>query len=87
MAGLSTSPSDRWTEFDGWQAYYFGSQGWKFLELGRVWQDLLLAGLDLWSLILFRGVQNFITCENVWSIPARPFYGCSVMVFFILFTI
>ncbi len=38
---------------DGCQAYYFGSQGWEFLELGRIWQELLLAGFDLWVLILF----------------------------------
>ncbi len=37
----------------GCQAYYFGSQGWEFLELARVWQDLLLAGFGLWVLILF----------------------------------
>ena len=38
---------------DGCQAYYFGSQGWEFLELGRIWQDLLFAGFGLWVLILF----------------------------------
>ena len=41
---------------DGWQAYYFDSQDWEFLELGRIWQELLLAGFGLWVLVLFRGV-------------------------------
>ena len=38
---------------DGRQACYFDSQGWGFLELGRIWQDLLLAGFGLWVLIRF----------------------------------
>ena len=46
---------------DGWQTYFFGTQGWEFLELGRIWQDLLLADFGLWVPILFRGVQNFLT--------------------------
>ena len=36
---------------DGCQAYYFGNQAWEFLELDRIWQDLLLAGFGLWILI------------------------------------
>ncbi len=45
---------------DGWQTYCFGSQGWEFLELGRIWQDLLLADFDLWVLILFRGMGEHV---------------------------
>ncbi len=72
---------------DGWQAYCFGSQCWEFLELGRIWQDLLLADFGLWFLILFRGAQNFLTWENMWSTPAGLFYGCSAMAFFLFSTI
>ncbi len=67
---------------DGCQAYYFGSQGWEFLELDRIWQDLLLAGVGLWVLVLFRGIQNFLTWESMRSTPAWLLYGCSAMVFF-----
>ena len=47
----------------------------------------LLADFGLWVLILFRGAQSFLTWENMWSTPAWLFYGCSVMVFFLFFTI
>merc|ERR1712000_614334 len=87
VGGMVGIPLGMCGVIDGWQAYYFGSQGWEFLELGRIWQDLLLAGFGLWVLILFRGVQNFLTWKNMWSTPAWLFYGCSVMVFFLFFTI
>ncbi len=70
----------------GGMAYFFGSQGWEFLELGRIWQDLLLAGFCLWVLILFRGVQPYLTWKTVWSTPAWLFYGSSVMVGFLFFS-
>ena len=59
VGGFVGIPIGQMDWIDGWQAYYFGSQGWEFLELGRIWQDLLLVGLGLWGLILVRGVQNF----------------------------
>ncbi|MXM64576.1 hypothetical protein GR925_14260 [Streptomyces sp. HUCO-GS316] len=34
---------------------WFGNQGWEYLDLGRVWQVLLVAGMAVWALILFRG--------------------------------
>lgn len=34
--------------------FWFGDQGWEYLELGRVWQYLLIAGLVLWFLLVVR---------------------------------
>lgn len=39
---------------DAW--YWLGHQGWEYLELGRLWQILLAAGLIFWIVLLFRGV-------------------------------
>ncbi len=36
--------------------FWFGHQGWEYLDLGRGWQILLVAGLVLWLVLLFRGV-------------------------------
>jgi len=36
--------------------FWFGHQGWEYLELGRGWQILLAVGLILWLVLLFRGV-------------------------------
>jgi len=37
--------------------FWFGNQGWEYLEIGRGWQILLAAGLIIWSIILFRVVK------------------------------
>lgn len=36
---------------DWW--FWFGNQGWEFLEIGRFWQYLLIAGLLAWFAILW----------------------------------
>lgn len=36
--------------------FWFGHQGWEYLDLGRAWQFLLAAGLLMWCFLIFRGV-------------------------------
>ena len=36
--------------------FWFGHQGWEYLELGRGWQVLLAAGLVFWAFLLVRAV-------------------------------
>ena len=36
--------------------FWFGHQGWEYLELGRAWQILLAAALVFWFLLVVRGV-------------------------------
>jgi nitric oxide reductase subunit B len=38
--------------------FWLGNQGWEFLELGRVWQILLAAGLLFWLGLLIRAVSS-----------------------------
>ena len=38
--------------------FWFGHQGWEFLELGRLWQILLFVGLLAWLVIVYRAVHN-----------------------------
>ncbi len=66
-------------------AYWFGSQGWEFMELGRFWHILMLAAFVLWIAIIFRGVRQWITKQNMWSVPAWLFYGSGIMVLFLFF--
>jgi nitric oxide reductase subunit B len=35
--------------------FWFGHQGWEYLDLGRGWQILLAIGLILWLVLVFRG--------------------------------
>lgn len=36
--------------------FWFGHQGWEYLDLGRAWQALLAVGLILWVCLLFRAI-------------------------------
>jgi len=36
--------------------FWFGHQGWEYLDLGRGWQVLLVGGLGLWLFLLFRAI-------------------------------
>lgn len=37
--------------------FWFGHQGWEYLDLGRGWQFLLAAGLIFWLFLLYRAVS------------------------------
>ncbi len=36
--------------------FWFGHQGWEYLDLGRAWQVLLVIGLVIWMVLLFRAI-------------------------------
>lgn len=38
--------------------FWFGHQGWEYLELGRFWQILLFLGLIAWLIIVYRGLRE-----------------------------
>ncbi|MFA6863349.1 MAG: cbb3-type cytochrome c oxidase subunit I, partial [Dysgonamonadaceae bacterium] len=40
---------------DAW--FWIGNQGWEYLEIGRGWQLLMIVGLLIWFLLLFRTVM------------------------------
>lgn len=44
--------------------WLLGHQGWEYLELGRVWQVLLVAGLGIWVFILWRGLRTSLKGET-----------------------
>lgn len=44
--------------------FLLGHQGWEYLELGRIWQILLAAGLAIWLYIVFRGIQSAMKQET-----------------------
>lgn len=69
----------------GMMAYWFGSQGWEWMELGRFFQYLLLAAFSLWIYIIYRGVKPWITRKTFWSIPSWILWGSGCMVFFLFF--
>ena len=52
VAGIKGFLGDWW--------FWFGHQGWEFLELGRFWQILLFLGLIAWLLIVYRAVGRHL---------------------------
>jgi nitric oxide reductase subunit B len=40
--------------------FWIGHQGWEYLELGRLWQILLLVGLVFWLLVVYRAVGHHL---------------------------
>lgn len=69
----------------GAMAYWFGSQGWEFMELGRAFQFTLLAAFALWIVIIFRAVRPWLTLRHAWSVPAWILYGSGIMVAYLFF--
>jgi nitric oxide reductase subunit B len=58
---------------NGWQS--FGNQGFAYLDLGRFWQILLIVGLFLWTLILYRGLRGRLKNEHAGNLPWVFFYS------------
>jgi len=66
-------------------AYWWGSQGWEFIEVSRGFFFILLAAFTLWIFIIYRGVKPWLTAKNIWSVPAWLLYGSALMVAFLFF--
>jgi nitric oxide reductase subunit B len=54
---------------------FVGAQGWEYLDLGRLWQVLLIICLLLWCVILFRGLRGPLKTEKVGDLPHLFFYS------------
>lgn len=52
---------------DRWRL--LGSQGWEFMELGRLWQGGLMAALVLWAVIVVRGAWPALSERRAPSLP------------------
>ncbi len=44
--------------------FLLGHQGWEYLELGRIWQVVLIAGMLIWLYIVFRGLKDGLKRET-----------------------
>jgi nitric oxide reductase subunit B len=72
MAGEAAS-------YKGWLGHdakpLIGAQGWEYLDLGLVWQALLVVGLVLWCAILYRGLRGKLAEESRGNLPYLFFYS------------
>lgn len=66
--------------------FLLGFQGWEYLELGRIWQILLAAGLAIWLFIVGRGLKDALKSEtDKGGLVHLLFYSSIAVVFFYLF--
>ncbi len=64
--------------------FWLGHQGWEYLELGRLWQILLLVGLILWVALVVRALKDhFAAGQEKWGLPHFLAYsGIAVVGFY-----
>jgi nitric oxide reductase subunit B len=55
--------------------YWFGHQGWEYVDLGRFWQIFLFVGLFVWL---------FLTARAVWPALKKPSEGRPLLVLFVI---
>ncbi|SDE26983.1 nitric-oxide reductase large subunit [Riemerella columbipharyngis] len=71
------------------QNFLFGHQGYEYVELGRVWQILLLVGLFLWLFLMVRallpalkkkdGDRHLLILFTLSAVAIAMFYGAGLM--------
>ncbi len=48
----------------GGDGFLFGHQGYEYIELGRVWQVALIAGMVLWLVLVYRAIRPALKAEH-----------------------
>lgn len=71
------------------QNFYFGHQGYEYLDLGRFWQILLFIGLLLWLFLMIRALRPALKKKTdnrqllilfvIASVAIAAFYGAGLM--------
>ena len=65
--------------FKNW--YWFGHQGWEYVEPGKLWQVLLFVVLATWCGTLYRALKPAIKVGQPWQLPNWLVYStCSILV-------
>ena len=49
--------------------YWFGHQGWEYVEIGKLWQVLLFVIFVLWAITVYRGVKPSLKVKQPWALP------------------
>lgn len=55
--------------------YWFGHQGWEYVEPGKIWQALLGFVFVLWALTLYRGIKPVLKVKQPWALPNWLIYA------------
>jgi len=49
--------------------YWFGHQGWEYVEMGKVWQIILAVVFVFWAITLYRGIKPVMKLKQPWALP------------------
>lgn len=49
--------------------YWFGHQGWEYVEIGKLWQILLGIVFITWAITLYRGIKPVMKLRQPWALP------------------
>lgn len=61
----------------------FFDQQWEYLDLPRFWQILLVVGLFLWIIIIYRAIRSRLRSESKFNMPWLFFYaGLAIPAFY-----
>ncbi|MBI4965248.1 MAG: cbb3-type cytochrome c oxidase subunit I [Desulfomonile tiedjei] len=78
IAGIKGLLGDWW--------FWFGHQGWEYLELGRAWQILLFIGLIAWLIIVYRPIAHHLRLGHKDEFSAlMMFYVASAVLVVVFF--
>ncbi|MCR9013872.1 nitric-oxide reductase large subunit [Aquiflexum gelatinilyticum] len=76
VIGLFMGPKGMMGEYSRW----LGHQGWEFVELGRLYQYMLLSIFTLWALIVYQGVKGTFKPGMPWGLPNWLVYSiCCIL--------
>ncbi len=85
VVGSMTGEYLAWKGTLGETWWWLGTQGWEYLELGRLWMLLLIAGMGIWLFIVYRGLRAALKAETdrgglthllLYSATAIPVFYC-----------
>lgn len=66
--------------------FLLGNQGWEYIELGRVWQIVLVVGMLIWLFIVYRGIKSGLKRESdKGGLIHLLFYSAIAVPFFYVF--
>ncbi len=60
---------------------WIGSQGWEFVQIGRLYQFILYAAFVVWLIILARGLWPVLRQGQTWSLPNWMVYSVIGIIF------
>jgi nitric oxide reductase subunit B len=68
--------------FENW--YWFGHQGWEYVEPGKLWQGLLFLILATWAVTLYRALKPAIRLGQPWQLPNWLVYATGSIVLLLI---